>query len=124
MRGSWFKISSTCHGECGDEKRLAANIATVAQERFDFTKSDSFHPQLAPVWDQAVVESQPGMFEYSFHGDAPEKPGFRFTAATVDRIMDGRVVHSTAELVKKDLGELENLVGQCKKLELASVPKG
>lgn len=124
MRGSWFKISSTCHGECGDAKRLAANIATVAQERFDFTKSDSFHPQLAPVWDQAVVESQPGVFEYRFHGDARDKPEFRFTAATVDRIVDGRVVHCTAELVKKDQGELENLVRQCKTLELASVPKG
>ena len=123
MRGSWFKISSTCHGTCGDGKQLAANIAGTAQERFDFTKSDSFRPQLAPVWDQAVVEREPGVFEYSFHGDAPSKPDFRLTAATVDRIVDGRVVHCTVELVKRDLGQLANLVEQCKKLELASAPK-
>ena len=123
MRGSWFKISSTCHGACGDAKQLAANIAGTAQERFDFTKSDSFRPQLAPVWDQAVVEREPGMFEYAFHGDAPSKPDFRLTAATVDRIVDGRVVHCTVELVKRDLAQLANLVEQCKKLELASAPK-
>jgi hypothetical protein len=120
MKGSWIKVSLTCHGACGDGETLVKNIATVAKERIAFTMSDSFQPTLESVWDEEVTERARQEYHYTFHGNAKDKTkdwGVKYV--TVDRIVGNRILHCTVELVSKDFDQLAAVGSTCTKLAVA-----
>jgi hypothetical protein len=123
---TWLKIRLTCHGACGDARQLQKNIEQVAQERFDFTKSDSHIPQLAPVWDQEVTAIAPNVFRWEFHGDAASGEDWAEYYVATEHIVEVpgglRILDCMVEPTKGSLAIKDDLVKICTELQYRVIP--
>ncbi|HUS63189.1 MAG TPA: hypothetical protein VMZ28_01560 [Kofleriaceae bacterium] len=114
---AWIKILLTCHGACGDAAVLGKNIAKVAVERFDFTKSDGFVPRLAPVWDQKPAAPVDGVVGWAFHGDAVSGEDWNLHQIAIERILETpsgpRVLECIVEATRQPKAVEDQLVKLC-----------